>query len=154
MENPLGMKGSIILVRHNLSIVPPAEHNFGHNTLVSRVTPESIILYFSSIIRQTLIPGQEKQYSRLYFCWPGSSSYRGFPEQTTERSTYAPPQDFSQQNRRSTVLKQKASGVCQLFSSRRRFWCRRCNELVCRRKCPRHLEKEFEPNGIEKQNFE
>ena len=30
--------------------IPPAEHNFEHNTLVSRVTPESIILYFSCII--------------------------------------------------------------------------------------------------------
>ena len=39
---------------HNLSITPPAEHNFEHNTLVSRVTPESILLYFSSIMRQTL----------------------------------------------------------------------------------------------------
>ena len=46
--------GSVILVRHNLSIIPPVEHNFEHNTRVSRVTPESIILYFSSIIRQTL----------------------------------------------------------------------------------------------------
>ena len=50
-----GWSGSVILVRHNLSIIPPVEHNFEHNTLVSRVTPESIILYFSSIIRQTLI---------------------------------------------------------------------------------------------------
>ena len=49
-----GWGGSVILVRHNLSIIPPVEHNFEHNTLVSRVTPESIILYFSSIIRQTL----------------------------------------------------------------------------------------------------
>ena len=46
--------GSVILVRHNLSIIPPVKHNFEHNTLVSRVTPESIILHFSSIIRQTL----------------------------------------------------------------------------------------------------
>ena len=50
-----GWGGSVILVRHNLSIIPPVEHNFEHNTLVSRVTPESIILYFSSIIRQTLL---------------------------------------------------------------------------------------------------
>ena len=49
-----GWSGSVILVRHNLSIIPPVEHNFEHNTLVSRVTPESIILFFSSIIRQTL----------------------------------------------------------------------------------------------------
>ena len=41
-------------MRHNLSIIPPAEHKLEHNTLVSRVTPESIILYFLSIIRQTL----------------------------------------------------------------------------------------------------
>ena len=40
----------------NLSVIPPAEHYFEHNTLVSRVTPESIILYFSSIIQQTLQP--------------------------------------------------------------------------------------------------
>ena len=54
---PIGGRGggSVILVRHNLSIIPPVEHNFEHNTPVSRVTPESIILYFSSIIRQTLI---------------------------------------------------------------------------------------------------
>ena len=32
--------------RHNFSIIPPVEHNFEHNTLVSRVTPESLILYF------------------------------------------------------------------------------------------------------------
>ena len=38
------------VVPHNLSIIPPAEHNFKHNTLLSRVTPESIILYFTSII--------------------------------------------------------------------------------------------------------
>ena len=37
----------------------PAEHNFEHNTLVSYVTPESIILYFTSIIRQTLKLGQK-----------------------------------------------------------------------------------------------
>lgn len=48
------MDGSIILVRPNLSIIPPAEHNFERSSLVSRVTPESIILYFLSIIRQTL----------------------------------------------------------------------------------------------------
>ena len=36
------------------SLIPPAEHNFEHNTLVSWVTLESIALYFSSIIRQTL----------------------------------------------------------------------------------------------------
>ena len=41
---------SDILVPHNLGIIPPAEPNFEHNTLVSWVTPESI----SSIIRQTL----------------------------------------------------------------------------------------------------
>ena len=45
---------SFILVRHNLSIIPPVKHKFDHNTLVSRVTPESIRLYFSSVIRQTL----------------------------------------------------------------------------------------------------
>ena len=49
-----GWGGSVILVQHNLSIIPPVEHNSEHNTLVSRVTPESIILYFSSIIWQTL----------------------------------------------------------------------------------------------------
>ena len=42
---------------HNFSIISPTEHNFEHNTLVSRVTPESIIPYFSSIIRQTLVYG-------------------------------------------------------------------------------------------------
>ena len=41
-----GVEMIVILVRHNLSIIPPVEHNFEHNTLVSRVTPESIILYF------------------------------------------------------------------------------------------------------------
>ena len=45
-----GWGGSVILVRHNLSIIPPAEHNFERNTLVSRVTPENIMLYFMSII--------------------------------------------------------------------------------------------------------
>ena len=49
-----GWGGSVILVRHNLSIIPPAEHNFERNTLVSRVTPENIMLYFMSIIQQTL----------------------------------------------------------------------------------------------------
>ena len=48
-----GVGGSVILDRHNLSIITPVEHNFEHNTLVSRGTPESIVLYFSSIIRQT-----------------------------------------------------------------------------------------------------
>ena len=41
-----GWGGSVILVRHNLNIIPPAEHNFANNTLVSWVTPESIILFF------------------------------------------------------------------------------------------------------------
>ena len=50
----MGGGGSVILVRHNLSIIPPVEHNLENNTLVSSVTPESIILYFFSIIRQTL----------------------------------------------------------------------------------------------------
>ena len=54
-----GWGGSVILGRHNLSIIPPVEHNFEHNTLVSRVTPDSIILYFLSIIWQTL------NYTRL-----------------------------------------------------------------------------------------
>ena len=49
-----GWAASAILVQHNLSIIPPAEHNFEHNTLFLRVTPESIILNFSSMIRQTL----------------------------------------------------------------------------------------------------
>ena len=42
--------GSAILVQHNLSNLHTAELNFKHNTLVSQLTPESIILYFSSII--------------------------------------------------------------------------------------------------------
>ena len=37
-----------------MSIIPPVEHNFEHNTWVLWVTPESIILHFSSIIRQAL----------------------------------------------------------------------------------------------------
>ena len=45
---------SFILVQHNLSIIPPVKHKFDYNTLVSRVTAESIKLYFSSVIRQTL----------------------------------------------------------------------------------------------------
>ena len=42
-----GWGGSVTIVRHNFSIIPLAEHDFEHGTLVSRVTPESIILYFS-----------------------------------------------------------------------------------------------------------
>ena len=57
----VGWGGSVTLVRHNLSIIPLAEHNFEHGTLVSRVTPESIILYFSSINRQTLILGKKNR---------------------------------------------------------------------------------------------
>ena len=45
----------VILVQHNFGIIPSAEHNFEHNTLISRVTSESIILNFSSLIRQTLL---------------------------------------------------------------------------------------------------
>ena len=37
-------------MRHNLSIILPGEHNFEHNTLVSRATP-----YFTSIIRKSLL---------------------------------------------------------------------------------------------------
>lgn len=33
--------------------MPPARHNFDLNTVVSRVTPKSIILEFASIIRQS-----------------------------------------------------------------------------------------------------
>ena len=51
----------MILVRHNLSTIPLAEHNFEHNTLVSRMTSESIILYFSSIIRQNLNLGKNNR---------------------------------------------------------------------------------------------
>ena len=40
-----GGGGSAILVRHHLSKISPIEHNFEHNTLASRVTPESIILF-------------------------------------------------------------------------------------------------------------
>ena len=40
------MGGRVILVQHNLSIIPLAQHNFEHNTLVSQVMPESTILYF------------------------------------------------------------------------------------------------------------
>ena len=36
----MGWGESVILVRHNLSITPPAKHNFEHNTLVSQVMPE------------------------------------------------------------------------------------------------------------------
>ena len=51
----MGGGGSVILIRHNLRIIPStAEYNFEHNTLVLWVTLESIILYFTSIIRQTL----------------------------------------------------------------------------------------------------
>ena len=56
-----GWGGSIILVWHNLSIIPPVEHNFEHNTLVSWVTPESIFLYFSSVIRQNLISSKKSR---------------------------------------------------------------------------------------------
>ena len=53
--NRYGPIRGVILVWHNFSIIPPAKHNyFEHNTLVSWETPKSIILYFSSIIRQTL----------------------------------------------------------------------------------------------------
>ena len=50
-----GWGGSVILVQHNFSIIAPVEHNFEHNILVSQVTPKSIVLYFSSIIQQTLL---------------------------------------------------------------------------------------------------
>ena len=46
-----GWDERVILVRHKFSIIPPAELNFEPTTLVSWVTPESIILYFSSTIR-------------------------------------------------------------------------------------------------------
>ena len=46
----VGWGGRVILVRHNLSIIP----HFENNTLVSRVTPENIMLYFTSITQQTL----------------------------------------------------------------------------------------------------
>ena len=49
-----GWSWSVVLVQHNFGIIPSAEHNFEHNTLISRVTSESIILNFSSLIRQTL----------------------------------------------------------------------------------------------------
>ena len=39
-----GLGGSVILIRHNLTIIPPAEQNVEYNTLVSRVMPESGIL--------------------------------------------------------------------------------------------------------------
>ena len=45
---------------YDISIIAPAEHNFERNTLVSWVTPESIILYSSSIIPQTLLVNQTK----------------------------------------------------------------------------------------------
>ena len=57
----LGWDGSDILVRHNVSIIVLAEHNFEHNTLVSRLTPESIILYCLNITRQNLILGKNNR---------------------------------------------------------------------------------------------
>ena len=56
-----GWGGSIILVWHNLSIIPPVEHSFEHNTLVSWLTPESIFLYFSRVIRQNLISSKKNR---------------------------------------------------------------------------------------------
>ena len=35
---------SVTLIRHNLSIIPLARHNFEHNTLVSRVTSERTLI--------------------------------------------------------------------------------------------------------------
>ena len=40
-----GWGGSVTLIRHNLSIILLAEHNFEHNTLVSRVTPERTLIF-------------------------------------------------------------------------------------------------------------
>ena len=40
-----GVGRSVILVWHNLSIIPPAEHNFEHNTLLSRVVPLLHVCY-------------------------------------------------------------------------------------------------------------
>ena len=70
-----GWGGSVILGPHNLSIIPPVEHNFEHNTLVSRATPESIILYFFSIIRQTLRSNYMKPLYDAYTTYLLSNSY-------------------------------------------------------------------------------
>ena len=62
-----GWGGGVILVWHNFSTIPPVEHHLEHNTLVSWVTSESIILYFSSIIRQTLSDDAKRREKRG---WP------------------------------------------------------------------------------------
>ena len=69
-----GWGGRANLVQHNFNI-PPAEHN----TFVSRVTPESIILYFSNIIRQTLGTFIDPCtldiiVTKFVFLWKGSGS--------------------------------------------------------------------------------
>ena len=74
-----GWGGIVNLVRHNFNIVPPAEYNFEHNTFVSQVTPESIILYFSNIIRQTLGTFIDPCtldiiVTKFVFLWKGSGS--------------------------------------------------------------------------------
>lgn len=68
----------------NLSMITPAEHNFEHNTLVSRVTPKSIILYFTSIIRQTLQSYQD--FLRFpIFCLRVTRNFKGFPNAETTK---------------------------------------------------------------------
>ena len=46
--------------------MPPAGHNFDLNTVVSRVTPKSIMLEFASIIRQSLVTNSRL----LRVCFP------------------------------------------------------------------------------------
>ena len=64
---------------HNLSIIPPPSISLGIIPLVSRVTPENIIRYFTSIIQQTLVRGQEDSSAcRVLF-----TLYRAFSHDAT-----------------------------------------------------------------------
>ena len=62
----------------------PVGHNFDLNTVVSRVTPKSIILEFASIIRQSLVINSRL----LWVCFPlANNVVRDFQPIETIRST-------------------------------------------------------------------
>ena len=63
-----GWGGSVILIRHN----------FEHNILVSWVTPESIILNFTSITRQTLLEAPQP-------AWQAGEKFIGREKKSEER---------------------------------------------------------------------
>ena len=66
------------------SIIQPSEHNFEHNVPISRVTPKSIMLDFTSINRLTPEPSDSWVREFLGHAWEDNFSPRASPVNTPD----------------------------------------------------------------------